>query len=116
MDQEKAPYNEIEHRGQQRFQLKLPIYIRLVSRPNPEAQGAESFDISNHGVCFISEADLAVGEPIQITLSLPTVITGEPEEMRCFTGRIVHISQGGTRQRAIGVQFVYSEKICTAPH
>jgi Tfp pilus assembly protein PilZ len=91
--------------------MKLPLYLRLLSRPNPQERVVESSNISTHGVCFISDDDLMVGEPVQITLSMPAEITGDPEEMLCFSGRVVHTSPVGNRQRAIGVQFVYSERV-----
>jgi len=62
-------------------------------------------------VCFISELDLAVDEPIQITLPMPEEVTGVPQKMQSFTGRVVYVNLFGDRQQSIGVHFIYSENV-----
>jgi hypothetical protein len=62
-------------------------------------------------VCFISELDLAVDELIQITLPMPEEVTGVPEKMQRFTGRVAYVNPIGNRQHSIGVKFIYSERV-----
>jgi hypothetical protein len=105
-------YDEFVHRGHPRFALKIPLQIRLISRPSPSECVGESINVSSHGVYLISDGDFTVGESIQITLSMPAEISGQAkEERRCFTGHVIHATPVGNRQQVIGVQFVYSEKI-----
>jgi hypothetical protein len=106
-----ALYDAVERRGHVRFESPLPLHIRLLLRPRPNSSFAEAIDVSSEGVCFISDIDLMVGEPIQITLPMPEEITGAPEEMRCYSGRVVHVRPVGDCQLVVGVQFIFFESV-----
>jgi PilZ domain len=106
-----TPPVRVERRVGQRFPYLLPLSIRQAVM-SIEGVGFTQ-DLSSRGVFFFTDAPLAVGAEIELTLRMPSEITlGESMPVRC-RGRILRIgrpaassSQEGTRtgaQTKIGV-------------
>lgn len=62
---------QAEQRKSKRFELRLPIEL-IRSGGEPLNKLTETRNVSSGGVLFDSEKQLAVGEPIEYFLTLPT--------------------------------------------
>jgi hypothetical protein len=81
----------VERRVGQRFPYLLPVSIR-VPQAGIEGLGFTQ-DVSSRGVFFFTDAPLAEGAEIELTLNMPSEITlGEKMRVRC-RGRILRISR-----------------------
>ena len=73
-----------ERRNRKRYPLKLPLSVRPSGTAALGEILTECRDISSHGVYFFMQQTLNSGLPLEITLTLPTEITGgEPVRVRC---------------------------------
>jgi hypothetical protein len=84
-----------ERRSCERHALKIPLAIRTWGTSDP-ARRAESVDLSARGVLIETDADLGVGDLIELRLSFPEAITGQPVmQWRC-KGRVVRSASKDT--------------------
>jgi PilZ domain len=91
-----------DRRLAQRHPLKTTLRIRLWKSKLPE-QRAESIDLSERGIFFVTDMPLQKGEAIEVLLKMPREITGEPTtEWRC-TGLVVRIEPLESPQGRLGV-------------
>jgi hypothetical protein len=56
-----------------------------------EQYAAETVNISERGLCFLSAEKLAIGEPLEMTFTLPRDLTGRNTEEVCCNARVVHV-------------------------
>ena len=95
-----------DRRLAQRHPLKTALSIRLWKSKLPE-QRAESIDLSERGIFFVTDMPLQQGEAIEVLLKMPKEITGEPTtEWRC-TGLVVRIQplESPKGRLGVGVRF-----------
>lgn len=52
---------------------------------------AEAVNISERGLCFLTAEKLEVGEPLEMSFTLPRDLTGRTTEQVCCTARVVHV-------------------------
>ncbi len=84
-----TPPVRVERRVGQRFPYLLPLSLRLAAT-STEGLGFTQ-DLSSRGVFFFTDAPLAVGAEIELTLRMPSEITlGECMPVRC-RGRILRV-------------------------
>ena len=70
----------VERRASQRFEYQLPVSIRVSGH---DGSGFTQ-DLSGRGVSFITDMKLVDGEPVELTLMMPSEITlGESMRVRC---------------------------------
>ena len=82
-----------ERRTTRRYDLTLPIIIRMpTERVNGPQQG-RTRDISTRGLYFVIEQDLAAGSELDITLTLPAEITHGSEVFVRAQGKVVRVEQ-----------------------
>ena len=94
----------VERRAGQRFPYLLPLSLR-VSASSLEGVGVTQ-DLSSRGVFFLTDAPLADGMEIELTLQMPSEITlGENMRVRCrgHVLRIVKPPQDVSGVQRIGV-------------
>jgi hypothetical protein len=88
---------QIERRGAQRFDFHLPVSVRL---PGGDREGnGFTQDLSARGALFYTDFALAEGDPIELTLVMPSEITlAENMRVRC-RGKVVRVAKPvvGTR-------------------
>jgi hypothetical protein len=93
-----------ERRAAQRFDFQLPVSIRVPGRDG-EGHGFTQ-DLSGRGVLFYTDLVLTAGDPIELTLLMPSEITlGESMRVRC-RGKVIRavaLSIGG--KSAIATHF-----------
>lgn len=99
-----------ERRTASRYFLRIPLrFVPCWSHPADE-QSAESMNISNYGVFFVSDFAIGEGQRIRIRMKMPerffAGLRGE-----CFLiGRVAHLEPVPNRGKfGVGVQFLYFE-------
>jgi hypothetical protein len=80
-----------ERRTTRRYDLSLPIIIRVPTERKPE-QG-KTRDISTRGLYFVVDQNMASGSPLDITLTLPAEITQGSEVFVRALGRVVRVER-----------------------
>src|SRR5258707_14813780 len=69
-----------ERRTARRYDLSLPIIIRVPAEKIPDSQQGKTRDISTRGLYFVVDQNLESGSQLDITLTLPAEITHGTEE------------------------------------
>src|SRR2546423_7983906 len=80
-----------ERRQVNRFNMRTSLRFRATNLASDKSEHfTEALNISRGGFFFASSAPLQVGVPLEVTLRMPTEVTGsKPEETRC-TARVVY--------------------------
>jgi len=105
-DQESKP----ERRRAKRFAMELPVKVKAQHGTERECV---TRDISNGGVFLYCDFEVAPNSPIQLTLVLPSEITGDEKKWVCCYGRVARVegSVGGGR-RGVAIE---TERIVFLP-
>jgi hypothetical protein len=80
---------QTDQRRNQRFELRLPIEL-VRSGSSQLGKTTETRNVSSGGVLFSSESQLAVGEPIEYFLTLPTGRDPKGTRLHCV-GTIIRM-------------------------
>jgi c-di-GMP-binding flagellar brake protein YcgR len=90
-----------ERRIARRYDLSLPVIIRLPTERAVDRQKGKTRDISTRGLYFVIEQDLEAGSELDITLTLPAEITHDTEVFVRALGKVVRVERrmedGSTR-------------------
>jgi c-di-GMP-binding flagellar brake protein YcgR len=82
-----------ERRTARRYDLSLPVIIRVpVEKDNPSRNG-KTRDISTRGVYFTLDQDLNNGAELDITLTLPAEVTRGSEVFIRAMGKVVRVEK-----------------------
>ena len=96
-----------ERRVVPRFAMQLPLCFRPIGWIHDrEDHAAETVNVSRCGVYFASPVRLRVGMAVEVSLTIPSEITGlETFAARCL-GRVIHAEPGvfGDGRIGYGVQ------------
>lgn len=85
----------VERRVGQRFEVHLPVLIKMGDR----TISGFSQDVSSRGVFLYTEAALTEGDNVELTFTMPSEITlGESMRVRC-QGRVLRSGVAGAGQR-----------------
>jgi hypothetical protein len=96
-----------ERRMARRYDLALPVNVRLPVNRDPGAHNGQTRDISTRGVYFTMQKDLAPGTEVDFTLTLPAEITRGTEVFVRAHGRVVRVDrQRDEEHESIGVAAV----------
>jgi c-di-GMP-binding flagellar brake protein YcgR len=82
-----------ERRTTRRYDLTLPIIIRVPAERAPDSQQGKTRDISTRGLYFVVDQNLESGSPLDITLTLPTEITHGSEVFVRAHGKVVRVER-----------------------
>ena len=86
----------------QRHDIKTDLRVRIWKSQIPE-QRAESVNLSERGIFFVTDAAFQRGEAIEVFLQMPEEVTGEAAtEWRC-TGLVVHVQPVESPKGTLGV-------------
>ena len=96
-----------ERRAARRYDLSLPVIIRLPIEKTENTRNGRTRDISTRGVYFTLEQELESGTELDITLTLPAEITRGTEVFVRAQGRVIRVDRrhDGSSKR-IGVAAV----------
>ena len=85
-----------ERRTTRRYDLSLPIVIRVPTDRFAEGKEGKTRDISTRGLYFVVGQDLAAGSRLDITLTLPAEITHRTEVFVRALGKVVRVERHTT--------------------
>src|SRR3981189_2404934 len=83
-----------ERRTARRYDLSLPIIIRVPAEKMPDSQQGKTRDISTRGLYFVVDQNLESGSQLDITLTLPAEITHGTEVFVRALGKVVRGGRG----------------------
>lgn len=96
-----------ERRTTRRYDLSLPILVRVPSEKMLDSKKGKTRDVSTRGLYFVMDQDLQAGSQLDLTLTLPVEITGGAEVLVHAMGRVLRveprIEDGNTRQGVAAV-------------
>jgi PilZ domain len=96
-----------ERRLARRYDLSLPVTVRLPINREPKSHSGQTRDISTRGVYFTMGNDLAPGTELDFTLTLPSEITHGSEVFVRAHGRVVRVDKRVEEtQESVGVAAV----------
>jgi c-di-GMP-binding flagellar brake protein YcgR len=82
-----------ERRTARRYDLSLPVIIRIPTERIADTQKGKTRDISTRGVYFVLDQDLEAGSELDITLTLPAEITQGSEVFVRALGKVVRVEK-----------------------
>ncbi len=82
-----------ERRMARRYDLSLPVSIRLPINREPGSHNGQTRDISTRGVYFRMQRDLSPGTELDFTLTLPAEITRGTEVFVRAHGRVIRVDR-----------------------
>jgi PilZ domain len=82
-----------ERRSTRRYDLSLPIVIRMPAERVLATQNGKTRDISTRGLYFVIDQNLEAGSELDITLTLPSEITRGIEVFVRASGKLVRVEQ-----------------------
>ena len=83
-----------ERRTARRYDLSLPVVIRVPAEKDSLSRSGKTRDISTHGVYFLLESELTPGAELDLTMTLPAEVTGGTEVFIRATGKVVRVEKG----------------------
>src|SRR6267378_2295220 len=84
-----------ERRTARRYDLSLPIIIRVPTERAVDSQQGKTRDISTRGLYFVIDQNLETGSELDITLTLPAEITHATEVFVRALGKVVRVERRG---------------------
>ena len=82
-----------ERRLARRYDLSLPVNVRVPVNREPNSLSGQTRDISTRGVYFIMPKDLMPGTELDFTLTLPAEITRGTEVFVRAHGRVIRVDK-----------------------
>src|SRR6266851_7619568 len=80
-----------ERRGTRRYDLSLPIMVRIPAQGFADTQSGKTRDISTRGLYFVIDQDVRAGAELDIMLTLPREMTNGDEVLVKASGKIVRV-------------------------
>ncbi|PYT45244.1 MAG: hypothetical protein DMG47_08845 [Acidobacteria bacterium] len=81
-----------ERRSTRRYDLSLPIIIRMPERKT-DSQCGKTLDISTRGLYFVLDDNLESGSQLDITLTLPAEITRGSDVFVRALGKVIRVER-----------------------
>lgn len=96
-----------ERRTSRRYDLSLPVIIRIPTEQALDSQQGKTRDISTRGLYFVIDQNLEAGSELDITLTLPVEVTHGTEVLVRALGKVVRVERrmedGNTRMGVAAV-------------
>jgi hypothetical protein len=80
-----------ERRVARRYDLSLPVMVRIPTPGFAETQSGRTRDISTKGLYFVIDQDVRAGSNLDIMLTLPKEMTNGEEVLVKASGKIVRV-------------------------
>ena len=92
-----------ERRLDTRVNICVPLRFRALNSPGATEQFAESENISQRGVYFLTNVPLKIGTPVEVSLRMPQAIAGKAtSDVRCLA-RVVHVKPTSAPGGRLGI-------------
>lgn len=85
-----------------RYSVKTALRVRSWKSSEPE-QRAESVNLSERGIFFVTNSAYREGETVDILLKMPEAITGESPTEWLYTGHIMRVEPSDSPKGKFGV-------------
>jgi hypothetical protein len=95
-----------ERRTARRYDLSLPVVIRIPADKDSASHNGKTRDISTHGVYFLVDSELEQGAELDLTMTLPAEVTGGTEVFIRATGKVVRVEKSPGETKRLGVAAV----------
>lgn len=82
-----------ERRTTRRYDLSLPVIIRVPTVRDGDSQIGKTRDISTRGLYFVISRDLDTGSELDITMTLPAEITHGTDVFVRALGKVVRVDK-----------------------
>ena len=82
-----------ERRSARRFDLSLPVIVRVPTARAAETQQGKTRDISTRGLYFVIDENLEAGSELDITLTLPAEVTQGSDVFVRAAGKVVRVER-----------------------
>jgi c-di-GMP-binding flagellar brake protein YcgR len=82
-----------ERRTARRYDLSLPVVIRVPIDRESVPRSGKTRDISTHGVYLLVDNELSTGAELDLTMTLPAEVTGGTEVFIRAIGKVVRIEK-----------------------
>ena len=96
-----------ERRSTRRYDLSLPIIVRVPAERALDSQHGKTRDISTRGLYFVMDQNLESGSQLDLTMTLPAEITNGSEVFVRALGKVVRVERrmedGSTRMGVAAV-------------
>jgi c-di-GMP-binding flagellar brake protein YcgR len=80
-----------ERRCARRYDLSLPVMIRIPAQGSADTRNGRTRDISTRGLYFVIDQDVHAGSHLDIMLTLPREMTNGDEVLVKASGKIVRV-------------------------
>jgi c-di-GMP-binding flagellar brake protein YcgR len=96
-----------ERRTARRYDLSLPVMIRMPIEQEVSSRTGKTRDISTRGVYFLVDNNLSAGAELDLTMTLPAEVTGGTEVFIRAIGKVVRVeNRPETGDQRVGVAAV----------
>jgi len=82
-----------ERRMARRYELSLPVVVRIPLKHPPQSASGKTRDVSTRGVYFLIAQNLEPGTALDFMLTLPAEITRGTEVFVRAHGKVVRVEQ-----------------------
>jgi hypothetical protein len=82
-----------ERRTARRYDLSLPVVIRVAVDRETVPRSGKTRDISTHGVYLLVDNELSPGAELDLTMTLPAEVTGGTEVFIRAIGKVVRVEK-----------------------
>ncbi len=97
-------------RQSKRFELPIPLKIRVVDAGWSAVAMATCSNVSSRGVYFATDFPFLVGERVEVSLKMPKEVAEAPERDWVCHGRVVRTDRSNPEGKAgVAVEFLYYE-------
>jgi hypothetical protein len=97
-----------ERRTTRRYDLSLPIRVRLPIEKGAVSRTGKTRDISSRGVYFTIDNNLSAGAELDLTMILPAEVTGDTEVFIRATGKVIRVDKrSGNGDQKVDVAAVF---------
>ena len=85
-----------ERRIDTRVNIRVPLRFRALNNPGSTEQTAETENLSQRGMYFMTNVPLKVGTPVEVSLRMPQELAvRSSSDVKCVA-RVVHVRQSST--------------------
>ena len=92
-----------ERRIDTRVNIAVPLRFRPLTNPGSTEQKAESENISQRGMFFLTNIPLKVGTPVEVSLRLPQEVAGKMVSDVMCVARVVHVKPNSGPGGMLGI-------------
>jgi hypothetical protein len=82
-----------DRRAARRYDLSLPVIVRVLVNKEASAWTGETREISSRGVYFTIDSDFSAGAELDLMMIFPAEITGSTEAFIRATGKVIRVDK-----------------------